>query len=140
SLITGDTWLAVGWSNDILPLIKNRKDIAAIIPKSGTALWSNLWVKPAATTETSLTEKWIDFCWKPEIAEQMSLITQTTSPILTGINLTELTSEIKDNSLLLPPEDILKKSDFLYPLADSTIEQYRQLWLEIRQPVGMKSG
>ncbi|NET41669.1 extracellular solute-binding protein [Okeania sp. SIO2B3] len=135
SLIIGDTWLAVGWSNDILPLIKNRKDIAAIIPKSGTALWSNVWVKPAATAETSLTEKWIDFCWKPEIAEQMSLITQTTSPIIPGINPTELTSEIKDNSLLLPPEDILEKSDFLYPLADSTIEQYRQLWREIRQPV-----
>lgn len=135
SLITGDTWLAVGWSNDILPLVKTRKDIAAVIPKSGTALWANLWVKPAATAETSLTEKWIDFCWEPEIAEQMSLITQATSPIIPGINSTELTSEIKDNSLLLPPEDILEKSDFLYPLEDSNIEQYRQLWREIRQPV-----
>ncbi|NEP87985.1 MAG: extracellular solute-binding protein [Okeania sp. SIO2C2] len=140
SLITGDTWLAVGWSNDILPLVKTRKDIAAVIPKSGTALWSNLWVKPAATVETSLTEKWIDFCWEPQIAEQMSLITQTTSPIIPGINPTELTSEIKDNSLLLPPEDILEKSDFLYPLGDSTIQQYRQLWQEIRLSVEMKSG
>ncbi|MEM1170379.1 MAG: extracellular solute-binding protein [Cyanobacteria bacterium P01_H01_bin.35] len=135
SLILGDTWLAVGWSNDILPLVKTRKEIAAVVPQSGTALWANLWVKPATTGETSLTEKWIDFCWQPQIAEQMSLLTQITSPILPGINPNELTSEINNNPLLLPPQEILEKSDFLYPLADSTIEQYRQLWQEIRQPV-----
>ncbi|MDJ0510769.1 MAG: extracellular solute-binding protein [Crocosphaera sp.] len=132
SLIIGDTWLAVGWSNDILPLVKKRKEIAAVVPQSGTALWANLWVKPAATGETSLTEKWIDFCWQPQIAEQMSLLTQITSPILPGINPNELTSEIKNNPLLLPPQEIIKKSDFLYPLTNSAIEQYRQLWREIR--------
>ncbi len=132
SLIIGDTWLAVGWSNDILPLVKKRKEIAAVVPQSGTALWANLWVKPAATAENSLTEKWIDFCWQPQIAEQMSLLTQITSPILPGINPNELTSEIKNNPLLLPPQEIIKKSDFLYPLTNSAIEQYRQLWREIR--------
>ncbi|MGD1717739.1 extracellular solute-binding protein [Dapis sp. BLCC M172] len=132
SLIIGDTWLAVGWSNDILPLVKTRKEIAAVVPQSGTALWANLWVKPTATAETSLTEKWIDFCWKPQIAEQMSLLTQITSPILPRINPNELTSEIKNNPLLLPPQEIIEKSEFLYPLADNTIEQYRQLWREIR--------
>ena len=132
SLIIGDTWLAVGWSNDILPLVKKRKEIAAVVPLSGTALWANLWVKPAATAETSLTEKWIDFCWQPQIAEQMSLLTQITSPILPGINPNELTSEIKNNPLLLPSQEILKKSEFLYPLAENTIEKYRQLWREIR--------
>ncbi len=132
SLIIGDTWLAVGWSNDILPLVKKRKEIAAVVPQSGTALWANLWVKPAATAENSLTEKWIDFCWQPQIAEQMSLLTQITSPILPGINPNELTSEIKNNPLLLPTQEILEKSEFLYPLGDSTIEQYRQLWREIR--------
>ena len=133
SLIIGDTWLAVGWSNDILPLLKTNKEIAAVVPKSGTALWANLWVKPVATTETSLIEKWIDFCWQPEIATQMSLLTQTSSPILAAMNQTEVTPELKNNPLLLPQQEILEKSDFLYPLAESMIEQYRQLWVEIRQ-------
>ncbi|MGB3510380.1 MAG: extracellular solute-binding protein [Microcoleaceae cyanobacterium] len=133
SLIVGDTWLTVGWSNDILPLLKTRKEIAVVVPRSGTALWANLWVKPTATNETSLIDKWIDFCWQPEIAAQMSLLTQTTSPIIPALNQTELTPEIKNNPLLLPEEEIIQKSDFLYPLADSTIEQYRQMWIEMRQ-------
>ncbi|MGD1805039.1 extracellular solute-binding protein [Dapis sp. BLCC M126] len=135
SLIIGDTWLAVGWSNDILPLVKTHKEIAAVVPQSGTALWANLWVKPAATSETSLTEKWIDFCWQPQIAEQMSILTQITSPILPEINPNDLTSEINNNPLLLPPQEIIEKSEFLIPLAESTIEQYNSVWREIRQPL-----
>ena len=123
----------MGWSNDILPLVKTRKEIAAVVPKSGTALWANLWVKPAATNDSSLIEKWIDFCWQPEIATQMSILTQATSPILSAMNQTELTPEINNNSLLLPPQEIIENSDFLYPLADSLISQYRQLWVEMRQ-------
>ncbi len=134
-LLIGDTWLAVGWSNDILPLLKTSKEIAAVVPQSGTALWSNLWVKPNATVETSLAQKWIDFCWQPQIVEQMSLITMATSPIILGMNPTKLTSEIKNEPLLLPQKEILEKSEFLYPLPDHAIEQYRQLWQEIRQPV-----
>ncbi|ABG52007.1 periplasmic polyamine-binding protein of ABC transporter [Trichodesmium erythraeum IMS101] len=134
-LIIGDTWLAVGWSNDILPLLKKRKKIAAVVPQSGTALWANLWVKPAASPENSLTEKWINFCWQPQVAQQMSIITQTSSPIMPKINPNELISDIKNNPLLLLPQEIIEKSEFLAPLANSTIEQYQKLWQEIRQPV-----
>ncbi|MCL2932350.1 MAG: extracellular solute-binding protein [Trichodesmium sp. MAG_R03] len=125
-LTIGDTWLAVGWSNDILPLLKKRKEIAAILPQSGTALWANLWVEPTDSAKTDLTEKWIDFCWQPQIAKQMSLLTQASSPVLLGIN---------NNPLLFPPQKIIEKSEFLAPLANTTIEKYRNLWQEIRQPI-----
>ena len=42
-LLLGDTWLAVGWSTDILPLAQRDQTIAAVVPKSGTALWADLW-------------------------------------------------------------------------------------------------
>lgn len=41
-----DTWLTVGWSNEILPLAKSDDNIAVVIPQSGTALWTEMWVKP----------------------------------------------------------------------------------------------
>ena len=51
------------------------------------------------------------------------------------INPNELISDIKNNPLLLLPQEIIEKSEFLAPLANSTIEQYQKLWQEIRQPV-----
>ncbi len=45
-LIIGDTWVAIGWSSDILPILERYPNVKAVIPISGTSLWADLWVKP----------------------------------------------------------------------------------------------
>lgn len=52
-LLLGDTWAAVGWSSDILPALERRRELAAIIPVSGTALWADVWVRPAAAANAA---------------------------------------------------------------------------------------
>lgn len=138
-LITGDTWLAVGWSSDVLPLLNTEREIAAVIPQSGTALSGNLWVKPRAVSSTDLADKWIDFCWQKQIAEQMSLITKNTSAIIPGIDRNLLSEALRKNELLLPPEEVLANSEFLHPLPPEAIARYQQLWKEIRVPVTFRS-
>ncbi|MFM6057761.1 MAG: substrate-binding domain-containing protein, partial [Microcystis aeruginosa] len=71
-LILGDVWLSVGWSNDILPVSDRYNKIKVVVPKSGTSLWSDVWVKPVLTTPNSLVEQWINFCWQPESATKIS--------------------------------------------------------------------
>lgn len=41
----GDVWVAVGWSSDILPIAKRSSNVAVVVPKSGTSLWADLWVR-----------------------------------------------------------------------------------------------
>jgi putative spermidine/putrescine transport system substrate-binding protein len=131
-LILGDTWLAVGYSGDLLPLLQSQKDIAAVIPVSGTALWTDLWVKPAAKEQVTLMEKWIDFAWEPRIATQLSLLGKASSPIIVGMNSADLPEDLRANRLLLPDAKILAKSEFLLPFGEVGIKQYRSLWQEIR--------
>nr|WP_228057607.1 extracellular solute-binding protein [Tychonema sp. LEGE 07203] len=134
-LVLGDTWLAVGSSGDLLPLLQTQKDIALVIPVSGTALWTDLWVEPASTKAVSLASKWIDFCLQPQIAPQLSLLAKASSPIITGMKPEDLPADIRANPVLLPPAKILAASDFLLPLGEAGIQQYRSLWQEIRQVV-----
>lgn len=136
-LILGDTWLAVGWSRDISDQIQRQHNIAIAIPKSGTALWSDLWVQPRKTSVNNnpLVEAWIDFCWQPEIATQMSLLTGATSPILWGMSPSDLPKDLRENPRLLPDAEILESSDFLLPLEVATLQQYQRLWQEIRSVV-----
>lgn len=42
----GDVWVAVGWSNDVIPAAKRLSNIAVIVPKSGASLWADFWVCP----------------------------------------------------------------------------------------------
>ncbi len=157
-LLLGDTWLAVGWSSDILPLMQNQPDIVAVVPVSGTAMWVDLWVKPwqaetskvkgekgkvqsaqpqspsvNLSSDLSLAEQWIDFCWQPPIATQLSILSQVSSPVIVSMKSTDLPAALRENPLLLPEAAKIEKSEFLYPLSQEAIEQYRSLWQEMRK-------
>jgi putative spermidine/putrescine transport system substrate-binding protein len=128
-LIIGDTWLAVGWSTDIIPLAKSYSNIQAVIPKSGTALWVDIWVKAvqSSLSDANTLNKWIDFCWQPEAVEAISRLTNAASPLI--IN-SPLATKI-DNPLVIVDSAILNKSEFILPLSPSAIAEYRDLWQNI---------
>jgi putative spermidine/putrescine transport system substrate-binding protein len=139
-LVLSDTWVAIGWSTDVLPLMRRNSNIEAVFPTSGTALWADVWVRPAtvatqpSTAQSSALAQWINFCWQPQIAPQLSLLSQAASPILTALNPDSLPEELRRNSLLFPKaETLLNRSEFLEPISDATVEQYRSLWAKIRQ-------
>lgn len=131
-LITGDTWLAVGWSSDIALTQQSESPIASIIPRSGTALFADLWVEPAGKNTNKYTPQWIDFCWQPEVAKTVSLISQIASPIFTEMNPQELPLDLQQNSLIMTDKNLWNQSEFITPLSAEVTEKYRQIWQEMR--------
>ncbi|MEH1917488.1 extracellular solute-binding protein [Nostoc sp.] len=129
-LIMEDTWLAVGWSSDVLPILGRYPQLAAVIPQSGTAIWADLWVRPAGITKDSLSDQWIDFCWQPSTAKQISVLTKTNSPISTNITASDIQEPLC--SLLQSDRNIFNKSEFLLPLPPSAIKQYESLFAKIK--------
>jgi len=134
-LILGDTWLAVGWSSDVLPLIKRNPSITAVFPRSGTALWADLWVRPVAQPAelSPLAREWISFGWMPPIASQLSLLSLATSPIVQSLPPDSLPDALRLNPVLLPNLTSFRSSDFLLPLSAGSISEYQSLWTTIRQ-------
>ncbi|BAY45334.1 extracellular solute-binding protein [Scytonema sp. HK-05] len=129
-LIIGDTWLAVGWSSDVVPVIGRYPQLAAVVPQSGTALWSDVWVNPVGEDRQPLLYEWLDFCLKPGIAKQISLLTKTNSPIPTKIAASDFQESLR--SLLLVNSEVLEKSEFLLPLPQPVANQYESLLAKIK--------
>ena len=147
-LILGDTWVAVGWSTDIVPVTERRSNIEYVVPKSGTSLWADLWIKPrspaALVSESeiavkdedlaALMKEWISFCWQPTAAQQISLFTSgAASPTLWQVKPEELPKNLQNNRFLSSEALVSEKSEFLLPLDAKVQEQYQSLWLKIRQ-------
>jgi putative spermidine/putrescine transport system substrate-binding protein len=146
-LIMGDTWMAVGWSSDAIDLVQKNSTIGAIVPHSGTAIFADLWVQPALSPQLSSTERiaagnsdrvklthqWIDYCLQSKVSNQISLFTSGTAPLLTSIKSSEILPDIQKNSLILPPKEVLDKSEFIYPLSPTGKVQFDRLWQEIRR-------
>ncbi|XHX77776.1 MAG: extracellular solute-binding protein [Stenomitos frigidus ULC029] len=137
-LLMGDTWLAVGWSTDLLPLTQRNQTLAVVVPKSGTALWADLWVRPAAAQAElfSLAADWIGFGWRPDIAIQLSLLSRTISPVVLTMPPAKLPDELRQNPVLVPDAKTQAASEFLQPLDRATVLQYQALWQRLRQKVG----
>lgn len=133
-LILGDTWLAVGWSTDILPLSKRYSNLSFVVPQSGTSLWADLWVQPRLP-ESNFGElsQWINFCWQPLAANQISLFTNAISPITNNMKPTELPQDLQKNSFFQASLKSFARSEFLAPLSSQTNQQYQELWQKIRQ-------
>jgi putative spermidine/putrescine transport system substrate-binding protein len=146
-LIMGDTWAAVAWSSDAIELIQHNPTMGAIVPRSGTAIFADLWVRPSLSDKLSaaeklvacssdrikLTNQWIDYCLQPKVVNQISLLTSSVSPLLTSMKPSEILPDIRGNSLVLPPKDILDKSEFIYPLSAKSQIEYDRLWQDVRK-------
>ncbi|WP_009633934.1 extracellular solute-binding protein [Synechocystis sp. PCC 7509] len=126
-LILGDTWLAVGWSSDVIPVIQRYQEIAAIVPQSGSAIWADVWVSPTKSPVNKLLAKqWIDFCWLPQSQKQISILSKALSPIEIDINPTDVQEGLRN--LLLVKSETFAQSEFLLPLPKETMQQYKSLW------------
>jgi len=130
-LITGDTWLAVGWSHDIIPVISRYQKFAAVVPQSGTAIWTDLWVSPKGVSNDGLAYQWLDFCLQPNTSKQIALLTKSNSPVDNAMVLGDIQKQLQN--LLLTDAEILAKSEFILPLPPAVIKEYEDLFIKIKQ-------
>jgi putative spermidine/putrescine transport system substrate-binding protein len=126
-LLLKDTWAAVGWSTDILPLLKDESDLGFVMPQSGTALWSDIWVLPkVGLPETKLPQQWAEFWWQPEVVKALSQFTDAGSSVRPGNVSPESTTPF------LEREGWFSNSELLEPISEATRQQYQSLWQQMR--------
>ncbi|MEG3439223.1 extracellular solute-binding protein [Pannus brasiliensis CCIBt3594] len=131
-LLVGDVWLSVGWSDDILPVTEQYREMKLVVPRSGTSLWSDVWVQPAMMANDPLADRWIDFCWKTNSVDRISLFTDGLSPMVIDRPAGELPVDIRKDPLLAD-RPALEKSEFLLPLAPKVEKEIDRLWEKMRR-------
>jgi len=137
ALLNKDVWLAVGWSNEIVPLLKTHSELAAVIPASGASLWADLWAMPAPTTAIDATYDWLNFSFQPDSLRQMALfsgglpIPNLPSPGLPSDGDHPLADLPKTSPLRVSPA-LLDRCEFLAPLSPASQTEYENLWQGMR--------
>lgn len=133
------TWLAMASSTDALRVMRQNPKMAAVFPKSGSALNADLWVQPAqpeksdvSDTRTTTIAAWCDYTLNADRAAQFSLLTQGISPSLDQNQNNAAPAELKSNPVLMPGAEALNKSEFLQPQTEKTIQQWRSVWETMR--------
>lgn len=128
ALLNKDVWLAVGWSNEIIPLLRSQSDLTAVIPTNGTSLWADLWTIPTGTKVEEITYNWLNFSAQPASLEQVATFS---NGLAVPYQNREIAS-LSDNSLLKFSSDLLGRSEFITPLTPEAENQYKNLWQAMR--------
>lgn len=138
SLVIGDVILAVGWSNDIEPLLSRYRNLRAVAPLPGTLLSADIWTKPQITAPPSpialspLEQAWLRYWWQPAAVTSMSLLSQGLSPLLLSAQVPDFAFDLAARTVMPTPTQ-LEQSEFIEPLGDEAIADYNNLWLELRR-------
>lgn len=126
-------------STDALRVMRQNPKMAAVYPKSGSALNADLWVQPAQPKKSDVSDPrtatigaWCDYTLNADRAAQFSLLTQGMSPSLAQNQNDRTPAELKSNPVLMPGASALNKSEFLQPQTEKTIQQWRSAWETMR--------
>lgn len=126
-LIIGDSWVAVGWSQDMVRAQQQNPDIQVVLPEDGSALWTDLWVLPQNPKLETLS--WLNFCLEPPIANQITALTNATA---TMSDISSLPQSVVENDLKLLDPKVLARSELILPLSETAAKDYENAWLQMR--------
>lgn len=136
SLIIGDAIAVAAWSDEVWPLLKQYRQLAAVVPPEGTLLSAQLWVRPQAqvTAEKAAPEvfDWLNFCLTDDFATQLAIFGQSTSTRLWGMSPEQLPEPLQQPPGLALPLEVAAQSEFLIPLPKEAEENYLNLWRSMR--------
>ena len=129
------TWVALASSTDALRMIRRNPTLAAVFPQSGTILSADLWVQPASnqTPNQATLAAWCNYCLTPELAPQLSQLTQGIAPNLSQTPEKNRPEDLRTNPILSPSPEAFKRSEYVTPRSDSQLAQWRSAWEKMRK-------
>lgn len=124
-LITGSCWVSVGWTTDLVRTQQLYPNLQIVVPREGSAIWTDIWMVTKSTRNRALAEVWQNFFLQPAIATQVTALTNAPATIATPKDLPQTVQQDQFKSL---DPAVFAKCEPLLPLPIKTANQYNQIW------------
>lgn len=126
----GTTWLAQAYNGDAMQIIESNPDIDFILPMEGTSIWIDSIVIPKSSENKELAYKFIDFLLEAENGKLNAEFVQYPTPNSASLQL--LSDEVKNNPLIYPGVDYLKKCSMIQNIGNKVL-LIDKIWQDIRK-------
>ncbi len=129
-LVSGEIWLAQGWSGDVLQAGKDNKQIEYVIPKEGSFIWVDSLCLIRGSEHREETLQLVDYLLRADVAAAIAQAKRYASPNAQAIPL--LDSTLRSDPRVFPTPDVEKRLSF-YPILDpETEELWNRTWQEVK--------
>lgn len=128
-LVSGEVWLAHGYSGDVLMAADENPDIIYVVPKEGGLLWMDNMAIPKTARNVQAALKFIDFILRPEISARLTEEIQYPNPNHAAHEYMD--EEILGNPAIYPPQEVMERMEWLEDLGEMAPVVDR-LWTEVK--------
>ena len=130
ALVAGETYIAQIDSGDLMRARKERPSLRYVIPQEGAALWVDYLAIPAASAQSALATRFIEFLLDPEIAAINANFLHFATPNRVARERGLIADA--DDPQVYPPADMLAKLYLSEHWVGQTESLVDKLWLELR--------
>jgi len=127
-VLSGDLLLAMCYSSDANEVMGDNSNLQYVIPKSGTSFWTDTLAIPTTAPNIEGAYAWINFMLKPDVAAQ--ICERLSFATANQVAFNKLSSKVKENLNLFPPESLLKLCESIAPVGNFS-EVYDRYWTKL---------
>jgi spermidine/putrescine transport system permease protein len=128
-LLSGDVWLAQGWSGQFAKAMDSDPDIDYVIPREGSSLFLDNLVIPIDAPHPALAHAFLDFVMEAEVAAEICTTMRYSTPNRAALPL--LPEHVRRNPATFPPADALARVELIVDIGEATV-LYDRLWTEVK--------
>lgn len=128
-LLSGDVWMAQGWSGQLAKAADQNKDLAYTIPREGSTIWVDNLAIPAASLHKDVAYTFINFILDPHNAAEITDFSGYASTNEAAKPF--IAPHIVNDPARYPDEATLAKCEFIQDLGDTT-KLIDRLWTEMK--------
>lgn len=129
-LISGDVVMAHCWSGEAFRAAAVKPSIRYVIPQEGTTQFIDTICILKSAPHKAIAEQFINYLLRPEVNAKITEATRFGTSVAEARNY--LPEELRNHLGIYPPEEVLRRSEFLIDLGDFTTN-YEQVWVEVQQ-------
>lgn len=128
-LLSGDVWLAHGYSGQLAKVKDHNPDFDYVIPKEGATLWVDNLAIPKASRHKEEAYAFLEFCLNPQNAAEITNVSGYPSPNEAAKAF--IKPEFLQDPARYPDDATLAKCEFIADLGQ-TIRLLDEYWTEVK--------
>ncbi len=129
-LVDEDAKVGMCWNGDAYKASRENKDVKFIFPDDGFVMWVDNFAIPASAPHKDEAHAFINFMLSAEAGRDTAILMSYPVANLAGQKL--LPPEIRNNPIIYPPKEILKRGQFPRDLGEQTLDFYEKFWEELK--------
>jgi len=129
-IIDEDATIGMAWNGDIFKASLENKSIRFIYPAEGFVIWVDNFAIPKNAPHKDTAYQFLNFILRPDIAKIVAL--NTHFPITNQSGQQLLPADIRNNPMIYPSKDVLRRGQFQTDVGDDTLSLYEKYWEELK--------